>query len=149
MSLMSLSRGAWEKSGPLGVIGTKAIASAISRPPQAMKGIANETPVSRCCRRFLSILGIGVQCYKSNVVHCSRKPAHRALAKVAPYVYFPPWFLPETTAPSVSLQLAGDRQTRFAWRFARRLHFSYLWNCTRHGSVVCVISPNPETGEME
>src|SRR5580692_3352492 len=87
MSLMSLSRGAWEKSGPLGVIGTKAIASAISRPPQAMKGIANETPVSKCCRRFLSISGIEVQCYKRNVVHCSRKPAHRSHRKWGPVVF--------------------------------------------------------------
>jgi hypothetical protein len=46
---------------------------------------------------------------------------------------------------------------RSCWRFSRGLHFLKVevtrqirtWNCARHGSVVCVIRPNPETGEME
>src|SRR5580698_6703403 len=75
MSLMSFNRGAFEKSGPVGVIGANAIAQAIRMPPQAMKGMAYETPVNKCCRRCLSNSGIGVLCYQENFVHCSRKVA--------------------------------------------------------------------------
>src|SRR5689334_3222618 len=34
-------------------MGAKAIASAIRIPPEAMNGIAKDTPVRRCCRSFL------------------------------------------------------------------------------------------------
>ena len=54
MSSTSLSSGACEKSGPVGVIGTNAMPNAIMIPPQAMKGMAYETPVSRCWRSFWS-----------------------------------------------------------------------------------------------
>src|SRR5215510_1409508 len=54
MSRINFNAGAREKSGPVDVIGTNAMAKAIMMPPQAMKGMANETPVSRCCRSFFS-----------------------------------------------------------------------------------------------
>src|SRR5580700_10337520 len=157
MSLMSLSRGAWEKSGPVGVMGAKAIASAISRPPQAMKGIANETPVSKCCRRFLSISGIEVQCYKRNVVHCSRKPAHRALANVALLCLLPTLVSPRNNSSKLFVAGCGRLANALLLAFPMRIAFLMLnvsrqiwtWNCAKHGSVVCVISPNPEIGEME
>jgi hypothetical protein len=57
-------------------MGANAMESAIRMPPQAMNGIANETPVNKCCRKFLSNSGIEVQCYKKNFVHCSCKTAH-------------------------------------------------------------------------
>src|SRR5215475_13963595 len=52
MSLISFSLGACEKSGPVGVI-AKAIEKAMSMPPQAINGMANDTPVRRCCRSCL------------------------------------------------------------------------------------------------
>ena len=48
ISRISFSLGDPEKSGPVGVIGAKAIAQATRMPPHAMKGIAYETPVSKC-----------------------------------------------------------------------------------------------------
>ena len=52
---MSCSIGECEKSGPLGVIGANAIAAAISIPPHAMKGMAYDTPVNKCCRSFCAL----------------------------------------------------------------------------------------------
>src|SRR5882672_6559273 len=55
MSFTSFQVGAAEKSGPEpDVMGTNAMLSAIKIPPQAMNGIANETPVSSACRTFWS-----------------------------------------------------------------------------------------------
>src|SRR5436853_464361 len=54
MSLISLSVGEWEKSGPVGDIGANAIEKAIIMPPQAINGMAYDTPVSKCWRSFLS-----------------------------------------------------------------------------------------------
>src|SRR5215831_1264798 len=53
-SEISLSVGEFEKSGPDGVIGTKAIDMAMRIPPHAMNGIAYETPVNRCWRSFFT-----------------------------------------------------------------------------------------------
>ena len=50
MSRSVFRSGAFEKSGPVGVIGTNAIAAAIRIPPHATNGIAYETPASRYCR---------------------------------------------------------------------------------------------------
>src|SRR4051812_1490248 len=52
----SFSHGGWiaSMSGPEAVMGANASERAIRIPPHAMKGIANETPVRRCWRRFLS-----------------------------------------------------------------------------------------------
>src|SRR5579863_3522901 len=83
MSRMSFNRGAFEKSGPVGVIGANAIAHAIRIPPHAMNGMAYETPVNKCCRRCLSNSGIGVLCYPENFVHCSRKVAHPLVEAIA------------------------------------------------------------------
>src|SRR5580658_1766323 len=49
------------------------MAIAIKMPPQAMKGMAYETPVNKCCRRLLSNSGIELQCYEENLVHFSCK----------------------------------------------------------------------------
>jgi hypothetical protein len=49
ISEISFHKDDWLKSGPEDVIGTKAIDTAIRTPPQAMSGIAKETPVNRCC----------------------------------------------------------------------------------------------------
>src|SRR5579863_710577 len=125
MSRMSFNRGAFEKSGPVGVIGANAIAHAIRMPPQAMNGMAYETPVNKCCRRCLSNSGIGVLillvccevCYEENFVHCSCKIAHPLVRAT----------VLDAGCPSESQPDARQRR----------------------GSVVCVISPNLETGEMK
>src|SRR5690349_14604884 len=59
MSKITFCTGAAEKSGPVEVILANGIAKAIMMPPQAMKGMAYETPVSRCWRNFLSLSSIG------------------------------------------------------------------------------------------
>src|SRR5215831_4259111 len=51
---MSCSMGECEKSGPFAVMGAKAIAAAMRMPPQAIKGMAYDTPVNKCCRSFFA-----------------------------------------------------------------------------------------------
>src|SRR5579872_5107817 len=52
---MSCRMGDCEKSGPFAVIGANAMETAIRMPPHAINGIAYDTPVNRCCRRFRAI----------------------------------------------------------------------------------------------
>src|SRR5579863_8543948 len=52
---MSCSTGECEKSGPCGVMGANAMAAAIRMPPHAIKGMAYDTPVNKCCRSFCAI----------------------------------------------------------------------------------------------
>ena len=40
MSMISFRKGEWEKSGPPGPMGAKAMATAMRMPPQATKGMA-------------------------------------------------------------------------------------------------------------
>lgn len=48
------------------------MAKAISMPPQAMNGMAKETPVSKCLRRFVSNSSIQVWSPKALARHCNR-----------------------------------------------------------------------------
>src|SRR5258706_302320 len=80
MSFTSFQVGAAEKSGPEpGVMGTNAMLSAIKIPPQAMNGIANETPVSSACLSFwiASIMGGHAITAGSSVENCPG--SHRSL----------------------------------------------------------------------
>src|SRR3954464_5570658 len=76
MSRMSFSVGEFEKSGPLpGIIGAQPIATAIMIPPQAMNGIANETPLKRYCRSLMS------DCFMQQSDRPPNQPPHCKFAR--------------------------------------------------------------------
>lgn len=92
MSRISFSRGACEKSGPPPVMGAKAIAAAMRIPPQAMNGIAYETPVNRCSRSFWRDSSIEVRAAQKCAVAkalfmgcCDRERYHKATIGVTPF----------------------------------------------------------------
>src|SRR5579864_1147058 len=74
ISRSSLSLGELEKSGPEAVMGASAIAQAIRMPPQAMNGIAYETPVKQFRPKFLNHLKNQVRRLQRNFSHCRQKP---------------------------------------------------------------------------